>query len=104
MAKIDWARDAVNIAALIRAMDPFPGATANLNGKIVKLFSPVIIDRTSISLKPGRIITDDPNRLIVETGEGIIEIGEIQLPGKNRMPVKAFLQGNWIEKETLLTS
>jgi methionyl-tRNA formyltransferase len=103
MAKIDWTRDAVKIAALIRAMDPFPGATTNMNGKIVKLFSPVVIDKTNRSGKPGRIIIDDPNRFIVEAGEGIIEIGEIQLPGKSRMPVKAFLQGNRLEKETLLT-
>jgi methionyl-tRNA formyltransferase len=103
MAKIDWTKDAVKIASLIKAMDPFPGATTSMNGKIVKLFSPIVIDKTINSGKPGRIITDDQNRFIVETGEGIIEIGEIQLPGKNRMAVKAFLMGNRLEKETLLT-
>jgi methionyl-tRNA formyltransferase len=102
MARIDWTKGAVSIAALIRAMDPFPGATTNMNGKIVKLFSPFVIDKITRSEKPGRIITDDPNRLMVETGEGIIEIGEIQLPNKNRMAVKAFLAGNRIEKETIL--
>jgi methionyl-tRNA formyltransferase len=102
MAKIDWTNGAVKIASLIKAMDPFPGATTNMNGKIVKLFSPIVIDKTIKSEKPGRIIVDDPNRFIVETGEGIIEIGEIQLPGKNRMAVKAFLTGNRIDKETML--
>lgn len=102
MAKIIWTESAIKIASLIKAMDPFPGATTSMNGKIIKLFSPIVIDRTNRSEKPGRIITDDPKRFMVETGEGIIEIGEIQLPGKNRMPVKAFLQGNRIEKETIL--
>lgn len=102
MARIDWTNSALNIAALIRAMDPFPGATTVMNGKNIKLFSPIVIDKTNKSGEPGRIITDDPNRFIVEAEEGIIEIGEIQLPGKNRMAVKPFLQGNRIEKDTIL--
>jgi methionyl-tRNA formyltransferase len=102
MAKIDWTNSAVKIASLIKAMDPFPGATTTMNGKIVKFFSPIVIDKINRSGKPGRIIMDDPDRFMVETGEGILEAGEIQLPGKNRMPVKAFLQGNRIEKETIL--
>ncbi|NLD37513.1 MAG: methionyl-tRNA formyltransferase [Desulfatiglans sp.] len=102
MARIDWTRDAVKIAALIRAMDPFPGATTVMNGKNIKLFTPVVIDKTTRSTNPGKIITDDPNRFMVETGEGIIEIGEIQPPNKKRMTVKAFVQGNRIEKETML--
>ncbi|MBN1903823.1 MAG: methionyl-tRNA formyltransferase [Deltaproteobacteria bacterium] len=102
MARIDWTNSAVNIAALIRAMDPFPGATTLMNGKNIKLFSPVVIEKTIRSKNPGRLTTDDANRFMVETGEGIIEIGEIQLPNKKRMAVKAFLQGNRIEKETHL--
>ncbi len=102
MAKIKWTESAIKIAALIRAMDPFPGATTNMNGKFIKMFSPIAVDRTFTGKNPGRVITDDQDRFMVETGDGIIEIGEIQLPGKKRMPVKAFLQGNRIEKEIIL--
>ncbi|MBN2419076.1 MAG: methionyl-tRNA formyltransferase [Deltaproteobacteria bacterium] len=102
MAEINWKKDAVKIASLIRAMDPSPGATTNLGDKKIKLFSPEIIDYEFIPVKPGAVVHDSHGRFIIETGKGKIAVGEIQLPGKNRMSASDFLRGNKIEKDTIL--
>ncbi len=104
MAEIDWSRDALKIASLIRAMDPLPGAATNLGGKKIKLFSPIVTDSEAIHEKPGRVITEDKSSFVVETGKGTIAIGEIQLPGKKRISISDFLRGNRIEKDTMLRS
>ena len=104
MAEIDWNIDALKIAAFIRAMDPSPGATTNLGDKKIKLFSPLLFENDIISETPGKVIVDKNDRFLVETGKGIIEIGEIQLPGKKRITISDFLRGNKIEKQTVLGS
>ena len=104
MAEIDWSHDALRIASLIRAMDPQPGATTNLGEKKIKLFSPMVTDNEATHERPGKVITDDNNRFIIETGKGKIDIGEIQLPGKKRISVSDFLRGYKIEKDTVLGS
>ena len=102
MADIDWNKDALKIASLIRAMDPLPGATTNLGNKRIKLFSPLLTDSEFISKKPGIVIVDESGRFIVETGKGKIEINEIQFPGKKRISTADFLRGNRIENDTVL--
>ena len=102
MAEIDWSENAVKISSLIRAMDPFPGATTILENKKIKLFSPEIADFESVSDKPGKIIIKDKNRFMVETGKGVIELNEIQLPGKKRIQTADFLRGYKISPDTFL--
>ena len=102
MAEIDWSENVVKISSLIRAMDPFPGATTILENKKIKLFSPEIADRVSVSDKPGRIVVEDKKRLLIETGKGIIELKEIQLPGKKRIKMPDFLRGYKIAPDTIL--
>ena len=41
------------------------------------------------------------NPVIIE-GEGLLKINEVQIQGKKRMPVKAFLLGHKVEEGTLL--
>ena len=101
-AEIDWDEDTVKIASLIKAMDPMPGATTTMNGKKIKLFSPVVCEGKEASGRPGMVVTGDASKFLVETGNGILEIKEIQLPGKKRISTADFLRGNKIEKNTIL--
>ncbi len=95
--KINWSDQCVNIYNQVRGLSPFPGAFSNLvtdNGimKQVKIF------RTSFQLTknnalPGTISTDNKNIFSVITGDGILEIEELQMEGKKRMNIAEFLRG-----------
>jgi methionyl-tRNA formyltransferase len=94
---IDWTQPAQRIHDLVRAMQPWPAADTHWHpsgsGRVPKR---VIIHRTrpvSGSGEPGRAI-DSPGNLIIGTGEGSLQILEIQAVGSKRMSASDFLRGH----------
>jgi methionyl-tRNA formyltransferase len=90
---IDWKQQAGKVSALIRALDPKPGAVTRLGDKQIKLFTSRIIDDERIDVVPGRVVKNGGGALLVEAGRGVIEAREIQLPGKKRLSASEFLKG-----------
>jgi len=108
MAVIPWAGSARSIAALIRGLDPWPGAVTLAGNKEIKVFSAGVaagpgpeMDRRGI---PGRVAGSTGEGLLVETGEGMVRIRELQAPGRRRLPASDFLRGFPIEEGTVLGS
>ncbi len=102
MALVDWRLPAVEIAALIRALDPWPGATTTLSGKRIKLFSGRVIRGDAAPGVPGLVVRKGESVFQVETGNGLVEIGALQVEGKKRLPAGVFLKGFPMEEGTLL--
>jgi len=102
MSKIDWSRDAMEISALIRGLDPAPGAQTSMGDVNIKLFSSTALDDSHQAIAPGKVIGNIDGLLKIETGKGIIGIKEIQYPGKKRLPVKEFLMGHHLPEGTIL--
>jgi methionyl-tRNA formyltransferase len=99
---IDWLKPAKSLAALIRGLDPFPGAVTFVGEKRIKLFSPRVVDMKSEEPVPGTVLDYSREGLFIETGKGILEIREMQAMGKKRLPTDAFLRGFPMEKGTVL--
>ncbi len=102
MALIRWGQPAQTISALIRALDPYPGAVTTLKEKEIKLFSPRVIDQNRVNGIPGKVIGCSVDGLEVETVKGVVQIRELQVPGKKRLAAKDFLRGFYINKDTIL--
>jgi methionyl-tRNA formyltransferase len=102
LSLIDWSGDARKVAALIRGLDPRPGAYTLLHGKEVKLFSPVVMEEETTRLLPGRVSGYKRDLLVVETGRGRVGIRELQYPGKKRLFAEEFLRGFPVPEGTLL--
>ncbi len=99
---IDWMKPANSLSALIRGLDPFPGAVTSLGEKTIKLFSPRLAEFKTKNQTPGTVLECSPKGMLVKTGEGVLEIRELQAPGKKRLPADAFLRGFPMEKGTVL--
>ena len=97
---IDWTRPAVEIERLVRGLNPWPSAYTHLNGKNLKLWQAGVVDENSV-LKPGTIVKVTKNEILVQTGAGMLSLLEVQLEGKKRMPVDAFLRGYPLEEKTV---
>lgn len=97
--RIDWTQPAAQVRDRIRAVDPAPGAFTSLDGEPLKVGRPRLV---SGSGSPGRVMGADRDGLIVGCGDGALAIGELQLPGKRRMPAAALLAGRPIAPGTLL--
>lgn len=98
---IKWNQTVYNIYNFIRGLSPYPGAwanlvrrenTANTNEKlIVKIFKALKTEKPSID-KCGTFVVESKH-LYVNTQDYQIELLEVQLSGKKRMPVISFLNG-----------
>jgi methionyl-tRNA formyltransferase len=93
-ARVDWTRPAVELGWHLRGLDAVPGAWSILGRDAVKLFCPAPEPRFIHGSPPGTVLEVDPEvGLLVACGSGALRVGEIQSPGKKRMPIKAWLQG-----------
>ena len=101
MGDIDWSASAVSIERLIRGLNPWPSAYTHWNGKTIKLWAASAVSRTEEEslmagredLADGTVLSSGKKGLFVKTGQGVLSIRELQLEGKKRMDVDAFLRG-----------
>lgn len=92
LSAIDWQKSALQIHNQIRGLYPWPGASAVLNGKTLKIHSAKLLGKTEG--EPGEVVFND-RRLCVACGDGnAVELLVIQAPGKKAMPVTDYLRGN----------
>jgi methionyl-tRNA formyltransferase len=99
---IDWKQHAGEVSALIRALDPRPGAATQLGDKQIKLFASRIIDDERLDVVPGRVVKDGGGAFLVEAGRGVIEAREVQYPGRKRLSASEFLKGASIPEGMIL--
>ena len=91
--KINWSNPALMIHNQIRAFSPKPGAFTFYKNKRVKLFgSKVLQNSHNARLHPGEI--EHTNSLFkIGTGTEPIQITNIQIEGKKKLPVDQFILG-----------
>ena len=91
-AQIDWSAAAPSIERRLRALDPAPGATAQVAGLPTKIWRAAALDGPAMPLPPGQVTRCDARSLHVACGEGELSLLELQPPGGRRLPVEQFLQ------------
>ncbi|MGY6633279.1 MAG: methionyl-tRNA formyltransferase [Alkalilacustris sp.] len=89
-AAIEWTRPAVEIDRLIRGLSPFPGAWCPVAGERLKILRSRHIDGSG---RPGEVIEAGPERLVVATSCGAVEVLEAQRGGRRPMPAMELLRG-----------
>jgi methionyl-tRNA formyltransferase len=83
--EIDWSRPARLIADQVRALSPHIGAVTELAGRRTRIWRA----RPGEGPMPGT----GPDRLVLATGGGWLEVLELQQEGRNRMTASEFLRG-----------
>ena len=90
---VDFTKTSREIFNQIRGLNSWPGAYATLEDKNIKLWASKINDKTYDN-EPGTIINIDKNGMEVVTKDGSVLITELQIPGKKKMNIKDFINGN----------
>src|SRR5262245_46693031 len=78
------------VSAQARGVDPWPGATAMLDGEPLKLFRPHVAEGSG---RPGEVLGLRGEGLVIACAEGAIAFDELQLPGRKRLPAGSVLLG-----------
>ncbi len=89
---VDWSQDAWTIHNHIRGTQPWPGAATELNGLSVKLLRSRVTDLDPADYPPGTVLPVK-NRLLVTTGDGVLELLRVQPEGCRPMGGQAFQAG-----------
>ena len=100
LGQIDFTKPAVTIERLIRGLNPWPSAYTTLDGKAMKVWD-ATVEEGNVTEQPGEIVEIAKHYIKVATGENYLKINEIQLAGKKRMPMDAFLNGYSIKENIL---
>ncbi|MFT5579386.1 MAG: methionyl-tRNA formyltransferase [Paraglaciecola psychrophila] len=85
---IDWREDAAVIERKIRAFNPAPIASANLDGERIKIWQAALADGEGPA---GTIIGAGKRELLVACGSGSLSLQQLQLPGGKAMDVAALM-------------
>lgn len=90
-ARIDWIRPAAELARAIRAYNPMPGAYTGWQGQQLKLWRAEAV--TAAPAVPGTVLQADAQGIVIATGEGALQLHELQRAGSKRLAAQAFLAG-----------
>ena len=96
--EIDWTKTSKQVYDFVRGLSPYPGAWTTLtdgNGKetVLKIYATSkVADGNNGGAAPGTFIVEG-KRLLVATGDGVVQLEEVQLAGKKRMKAQDFLNG-----------
>ena len=93
---IDWTKSAVEIERLVRGLNSWPSAYTYWNKKVVKIWKASVTDEKS-NEQAGTVVKVEKDGFYVQTGNGLLKVLELQIPGKKRMDAGAFLRGYTIE-------
>jgi len=97
-ARIDWTKEAAQLARDINGLSPFPGAWTLAQGKRLKMLRAGAVEGSGA---PGVVLGAD-DVLTVAAGSGAVEITECQGEGRGRQDVASYLRGNPIAIGTKL--
>ncbi|MGL4986740.1 MAG: methionyl-tRNA formyltransferase, partial [Treponemataceae bacterium] len=92
---IDWKKNVQHIDAQIRALYPWPKAFTQINGK--KLFlinSAVAKNMPNSDKKAGTILDVNEQGVLIQTGDGILLVSQLQWQAKKILNGKDFFNGN----------
>lgn len=120
MGKIDWTKSAAQIERQVRGLNSWPGTYTSLHGKTLKIWESETVGDAEkadgaaenmedakkhdarpahgAALQPGTVAAVEKGAFYVQTGDGLLKVTQIQLEGKKRMEVKAFLLGYRLEE------
>lgn len=101
LGSIDFSMPAERIERLIRGLNSWPSAYTHVNGKTLKIWQAEVLEKEYEGAF-GEIVELTKDSLLVKTGKGTLSLREVQLEGKKRMEVDAFLRGYPLTKGIIL--
>lgn len=89
-ARIDWQLPAKQIERCIRAFNPWPMSYFVIQDQLIKVWQATVLSEKHTE-KPGTILSSDKNGICIATGDGKLNITQLQPPGKKAMGAQDIL-------------
>lgn len=93
-AHIDWHQSAHTLLLKIRAFNPWPVCFSKLSDDLLRIWNASILEtEQNTDQLPGTIVDVSEQGIQVQTGDGILNLQQVQLPGKKKMLVADIIRG-----------
>ncbi len=93
-AHIDWQQSAHTLLLKIRAFNPWPVCFSKISDDSLRIWNASIDENSQDTAQPpGTILSVSEQGIQVQTAEGILNLEQIQLPGKKKMAVADIMRG-----------
>ncbi|MDH1468399.1 methionyl-tRNA formyltransferase [Shewanella sp. GD03713] len=104
-ARLDWSKSATQLWQEVRAFNPWPVSYFEHQGNTIKVWQ-TQVSTTSSNAAPGTIISASKKGIEVATGDGVLTLLNMQLPGKKPLSVADILnaRGDWFTPNTRLNN
>lgn len=95
---INWSFSAPELARVVKAFRPTPGASSMLAGATLKIWEAHVAEGSG---EPGRTLTADPQGIVIACGRGALAVTQLQRAGGKRLSAEEFLRGHAVVPGTL---
>ena len=99
-AVMDWQRSAQELGRQVRAFNPWPVAQTNLSGKVLRIWHAEPLQGGD-GVVPGTVMACGRDGIDVATGDGLLRVKTLQLPGKRAMSAADFLNAHVLQEAIL---
>ncbi len=93
LGKLDFTEPAEKLERYIRGLNPWPSAYTYREGKGIKFWSAEVSHERFDACPCGTLVSVKDGMLWIMTGDGILQVTEVQPEGKRRMTTEEFLRG-----------
>ncbi|MDH5727536.1 MAG: methionyl-tRNA formyltransferase [Gammaproteobacteria bacterium] len=95
-ANIDWQASAKHISRQVNAFNPWPVAQTLFGDKVLRIWQAQVLDETSKHV-PGYVIRATKLGVDVATGDGVLRLLSLQLPGGKAQGAAQFIHAHSLE-------
>ena len=96
-ALIDWSLTAVDIDRQVRAFNPWPVAQTRYEDAVLRVWQAMPVNGAAAGKAPGAVVATGREGVDVMTGDGLLRITRLQMPGKRAMSAGDFLNAHSLE-------
>lgn len=101
--EIKWSQPAQTLLNRLRGLDTWPGSYTFFRGKSLKVLRAALyIGEPGYQGNPGQVLEINKGSFLVRTGDGIMELFEVQLAGSKAMDAGTFARGQRLDSAEFL--
>ena len=93
---IDWRPAAEQIVRQVRAFNPWPVAQTDFQGRMMRIWEAELV-QDGPHAAPGTVVASGKVGIDVATGQGLLRILRLQMPGKRAMTAQEFLNAHRVD-------
>lgn len=92
-AEIDWSQSAQALSRSVRAFNPWPVAFTRFDDKNLRIWFAEALDETT-NQTPGTVLAESRDGIDVATGDGVLRVKQLQMPGGKSLDAGQFLNAH----------